>query len=240
MTEPGRVNESANSGRFHFSLRSLFLFLFVVGLAFSHLVASWRLKQARVHVATAGRRVEAVMAENKQLRHQLGQLNIEDPSRLYAVASPFYSQEDLKWRWQVYLPSSKFRMCAAVKEIPEEGLPAKIERVLVQRLPKGECSIEAAVLRNHLGQWQFHAHCSAQSAVNLAIAESRLIELAEHRADWLVHGRGQHGSVITNAVVRRGEPLVLMRNRASKKTTETHFEGDLNPCDGVMLWIEEE
>lgn len=240
MTEPGQVQAKPCTGRFRFSLRALFLFVFVSGLAFSHLVTSWRLKQARVQLATAGRRVEAVMAENKQLRLQLGQLNIEDPSRLYAVASPFYSQEDLKWRWQVYLPSSKFRMCAAVKEIPDDGLPAKRESVLVQRLPKGECSIEAAVVCDHLGQWQFHAQCTAPSAVNLAIAESRVIELAEHHADWLVHGRGQHGHVITNAVVRRGEPLVLMRNRALKKTTETRFEGDLNPCDGVMLWIEEE
>lgn len=242
MTEPGQFQVEPHAGRFRFSLRALFLFVLVAGLAFSHLVTSWRLKKAQMEAFVAERKLSAANAENEQLRIQLGQLNIADRNRLYAVASPFFGQEDLKWRWQVYVPGSKFRLCAAVSGIPAEGVPTKDVRILVRRLPKGECTVQAAVRRNRLDEWQFEGRCTAptQNVPTLIVSLSSSIDLTATQVELLDQDGGPPITITANTSVERNEPLVLIRPRVFEEDPEIENSGMPEFCDGIILWIEEE
>ena len=65
------------------------------------------------------------------------------------------------------------------------------------------------------------------------------VSIGKEHADWLVNGVGTYNAYARNESAAKGEPLILIRTRAFKEVSDTESEGDPDPCDGIMLWIEE-
>ena len=241
MSEPRQSQSEPKAGRFRYSLRAMFLFILVAGVIFSHVVTSWRLNEARVDVAAANQRVDAVMAENEHLRYRMGVLEIKDPSRLYAIASPFFAQETLKWRWQVYVPGPGYRLRGASRAIPEEGFPKPAD-LDSGDLPKGEFTIEASVVRDPLDRWDLAVCCRGRYMAEYSacpILMQPRMPIDTTHAEWLLGFPGFEDKYARRESVARGEPLMLLRLRRFKQISETFSQVDPDPCDGIMLWIEQ-
>lgn len=244
MTEPGQSQIVPQAGRFRFSLRALFLFVLVAGVTFSHIATSLRLKRVESEFATASEElVEAkeeldeVRSENKEFRARFGEYQRDDPNQLCAVASPFLRPKDLRWRWQVVAQDSNYRLCAAVNDIPKEDMPADGEQVLVSQLPKGECSIEVTVRRDHSGEWQLHAECLS---VDSRMPEFNPVESSMSIPQSLVDSWAQSEyppiSVHTSVLTRVDRPIELLRSfdpafEIAESTAQKLREG-------IILWIE--
>lgn len=241
MTEQRQSQGEPHPGRFRFSLRALFLVILVAGVIFSHIVTSWRLKEARLDAALAEQRVDTVMVENEELRYRLGNLEIKDPSRLYAVASPFFAQETLKWRWQVYVPGPGYRLRGASRAIPAEGFPEP-DDLDFGELPEGEFTIEASVVRDPLDRWGLAVSCLGRDIVKnnaCPILMRSAMTIDKTHEEWLFDLLGLEEKYARRESVAQGEPLVLIRTRRFKKISETFSQVNPDPCDGIMLWIEQ-
>jgi hypothetical protein len=239
MTEPGQVHAEPHAGRFRFSLRALFLFVLVSGLAFSHLVASWRLRLVEGKLADAKKELDEATSEVNEVRGMLGELNTGHADQLCAVASPFFRKKNLRWRWQVLSPDSSYRLCAAVKDIPQEGVPTTGAQVLVPHLPKGECSIEVTVRRNLSGEWKLHAECvSVDSQFRMVDPIANSIDISKSLADSL---QSEFPPIARTkaAWARQGHPLDLLRPPFIHGTRNAESRAQ-KVGDGIILWIEKD
>ena len=237
MAEPGQLPTAPNVSRFRFSLRGLFLFVLVAGLAFSHIVTSWRLRLVEGGLADATAELDGATSEVNKLRGMLGELNAGYPDQLCAVASPFSHEKNLRWRWQVLSPDSSYRLCAAVKDVPQEGVPTTGGQVLVPHLPKGECSIEATVRRNLSGEWKLHAECvSVDSRFRMVDSVANSIDISESIADSL-QSEFQPIARTGAAWARQGHPVDLLRPPFiyGARNVESHAQ---KVGEGIILWIE--
>lgn len=229
MIDPGQSHVGPHAGRFRFSLRALFLFVLVSGLAFSHFIASRRLSDATWRLRLAN-------DENRKLRQKLGELNIEDASRLHVASSPQFLLEDLKWRWQVYVPRSGFRLSAIVNPIPPDGMPSAGAKPQCVQLPQGEFTLDIAIRKNLSGQWELRLEVPidplSSQPVTLAIPHSY--------ATCLDAGGGRSGMRLDFGALDPGKPLVLLRYRRPKEFGDLQTGDDPEPCEGVMIWIDEQ
>ena len=211
--------------RIRFSLKSLLLFLLTATLAASNLFTSHRLKR--------------VNDENVRLRHELGYLTIEDPSKLNVVALPAY--EELTWRWRVYVPEgSKLVLKEATRNIPEFGIPAEWDARIL--LSPGEYLATAAVRRDRLGKWQLRLSAGGSSTRT---------PIREASSWWLDQKTGISsigaGDAATEAK-RPDKPLRLLRVIAipQGKPVVVNIGDDFAPFpgkpnrvgDGLMIWID--
>lgn len=239
MTEPGQSHVGPHAGRFRFSLRALFLFVLVSGLAFSHLVTSWRLRRVEGELADAKKELAEATSEVDELRGRLGELNTGHSDQLCVVTSPFFQEKNLRWRWQVLSPDSGYRLCVAVKDIPREGVPAAGGQVLVSHLPRGESSIEATVRRNQSGEWQLHAECvSVDSQFPKVDPVANSIDLSKSLADSLQSEFPPIARTGT-AWARQGHPIALLRPPFihGKRNAESRAQ---KVGEGIILWIEKD
>src|SRR6185437_14875857 len=207
MAEPGQSQTASQPAGFRFSLRALFFFLFVAGLAFSHLVASWRLNDATERICLLNQ-------ENLKLRRKLGYLDIEDPDKLCAAASPQFMLEDLRWRWQTYVPRAGFRLHAALNAIPVDGMPDSRATVRQIKLPRGEITLDAAIRQDHSGQWELVVSVPSTDG---SASEFMIVQIPEAYVGWLAPGKSGGGMYSSYRSVATGEPLVLIRYRRPKK-----------------------
>ena len=92
-----------------FSLRALLLFTLFAGLVIGN--------------ATAWRELHRTRRELTLLRNQVGELDVQDPSRAHAIALDTGDPET--WRWQIYVPPRNRYDCRIAEGIiPLKGLPA--------------------------------------------------------------------------------------------------------------------
>lgn len=244
MTESGHSQTAPRTGGFRFSLRVLFLFVLFAAVMCSHVATSLRLKQAESNLANASEElVEAkeeldqVRSENSELRARFGEYQSDDPNQLCAVASPFLRPKDLRWRWQVVAQDSNHRLCAAVNDIPKEGMPAGGEQVLVSQLPKGECSIEVTVRRDHSGEWQLHAEClSVDSRMPEFDPVENSIDIPKSLVDSWAQSEYPPISVHTSVLTRVDRPIELLRS--FDPAFEIAESSAQKLREGVILWIE--
>src|SRR3954462_9081750 len=79
-----------------FSLLTVILLMTVVGLT--------------IIVAMFWREIGPLRADNRRMRDELGYLNIDDPTKAYAVQ--LKTLGDDTWKWRIYLPpGGKYQLC---------------------------------------------------------------------------------------------------------------------------------
>jgi len=215
-------NESENPQRasiFRFSLRELVLLMAVAALVVSHSIVSVRLR--------------TVSAENQLLRQEVNRLPLQNESLLHVAA--LQSTDSLTWRWRLHVPEDgKFVLRTENANLPESGLPTKLGQV-GDKLPKGDVYVAVTVEKSRDQRW------AVVTLIPVPKIKSRFF-IPEANSTWIEQrpsfGVRQMGLEGTKAIPR-GEVAELLRVRKSKIVAKG-VTVDMNPTDGVMVWIEEQ
>jgi hypothetical protein len=223
------VDAEAKTGRrrARFSLLSLLLFTALVCLGISHFQTSHKLHETQQALAVAN--------------SELGHLTVDDRGRYAALALPTFGP--MQWRWRLHLPPGRrYRLRWAIDNVPESGVPQVPGRNQIELLDQyakpianGESFVVTlAIHKNDAGRWVLDSVLPNRStAVNIEPAPAWLD--AEHSIGWSSRaaGRGQTESAGLT------EPLVLLRHRKCKEIRPGVITVDMQPTDGLMVWIEE-
>lgn len=114
-----------------FSLLTLLLLGTIAGLSF----AVWKL----------GSQVRPLKEEVKRLRAEVGELHIEDPTKLHAMQVE--TDNELEWKWRIWIPAGmKYKVRSADGEIPDEGFPGSGGSIYIRE--SGEHVIRYVITRD--------------------------------------------------------------------------------------------
>jgi hypothetical protein len=204
--------------------------LLVLGLALvtvSHVYTSVKLRQANESV--------------KQLREEVGYLDIEDPTKVHVLA--LETTEPDTWRWRVYIPKGNtYAWRLASENLPRTGLPDGGTSGISNEnysARDNEMLVTAALHQR--------PHGIGELVVTSRISGSRdQMSDATHRiaADsfaWRETTPGQERDVLgerTTAILDPAGPIVLLKVRALEKQSDSSFQPSTKPMPGIAVWLE--
>ena len=210
--------------RLRFSIIGLLVLTLIVALAASNVVTYRRLRE-----------VEPAL---EKLRNDVGELTVSNPNLLHAKSIPSF--EDSTYRWRLHLPEDRgFNIRAVAGQIPEQGLPRSgsaknlVERSYAPQTSDSEMIETVAVTRNQKGRWQLTLDDGDTSSI---------APLPENLNPWLEKSSGRAWNVAgrkETAAASKGEPLYLLRMRKAKEMPGGISTIDMQPTDGILVWIEE-
>ena len=226
--------------RFRFSLLSFLLASTLVAVIVAHWLSVREVDRLRLQV-------EALRAENKGFRDQLGILTITDAALPHAIYSPQFRTLNT-WQWKVYAPKGRqFRLCLAYDGIAPNGvLPASDARtvVLADNLPV-EGSVTCSIRTGGTNDPQAGFVIVGLDRI------AKQVELPQDLSAWVrptIQFEKQISGEKATISAAAGRPLVLLRLRGHR-VTEVEQNGvkahprlppDDTPGPGVLLWIEEQ
>jgi hypothetical protein len=212
--------------RIRFSLMSLMLFAALVCVSISHFRTSWSLDKTQVALRTAN--------------NELGYLTIDDPKQICAIALPTFGP--MQWRWRLHLPPGKrYQLRWAINNVPESDLPAAPgvnKLALLDAAAKPIATKEPfvfilAIHKNDAGQWLLNAVLPERGeAMTIKVVPEWL---DGDRIGWTERTAGRDQ---TEACDGSG-PLALLRYRKGKQVPPNGWTVDMQPTDGIAVWIEE-
>ena len=216
MADESKTTRGASM--FRFSLRGLLLATAVIALAVSHFMTTLRLR--------------TVMGENALLRQEVNRFPLEDESLLHVAA--LQSPDQLTWRWRLHVPEGgKFVLRTAHANLPRRGLPTKFGGT-GDELTKGELLVTVSVHKDR-DQWTIVTSIPAPQVKSRYFIPDANAVWIEQRASIGTRQMGLDGI----KAIPRGEVAELLRVRKSK-IVGNGVTVDMNPTDGVMVWIEEQ
>ncbi len=213
-----------------FRLRELLLLITVIALAAGLLIVSRRAFRAELELSVI----------RDEAGHTLGKLHIEDQTQVHIRA--IQEEEPNTWRWRVFIPKGhKYDFNAAHSNIPGDGLPVSGMSGYSNE-PYWEKSNEvliSAYLRPvGNGDWRlsvdsFIANSRNQmSGVTLTIPGDAMKWMSEIPSKNVRH----LGSKGQESVDPKG-PIVLLQQRANKKSPNGTYESTPEPSPGFMIWL---
>jgi hypothetical protein len=219
----GGATPSSSSRRFQFSLATL---LWLTTLA-ACLVALWsmyrELRQARNELRAARDEVQVY-------RGEMGYLDVSDPNKVYAHG--IRTVETNKWSWRVHVPDKpNYRLCVATKRIPAEGIPPC--NGSLSSLDSGEVLVDASAGASPDGKWRVTVKVTKRSGLG-----SVAYTVGTDMNPLAGATQGRSVDETSQECLNPGSPLVLLRWREAKKR-QGSVDWDPQPCDGIMIWIEE-
>jgi hypothetical protein len=237
QAESSGAGRAGNTGkprrlRPRFSLATLILAATIVCLLVALWATSRRLQETRLELALA-------QDELQKYRNELGYLTISDSNKVHAIG--VRTPGRLRWRWRVYLPENRrFRLHTVTGGVPKDGIAAPGKRTgMSSTIQSGECLLHAYVERGHNGKWLLFVDKPSGSGS---------VSIPENEGRWVEEGLGWSIQQIkpgSMQVFEPGRPAVLLRLRVHT-IVEKHEDGRTSqrapeePCDGLMIWIEEE
>ena len=215
-----------------FSLRWLIVAMAFLAVLVSHVKTSLDLRSAHLTIARQ-------QAELKQLRDELGVFEVTDPTKVHVI---FVRQnEDMSWRWRVYLPpKDRYMMKRAIEQIPGEGLATQWHGQNFQIFPveSSTFNVDVFLRRGADGKWRWLVRYPWGEGQHELPDDHSLIAPSE---PIVISGdpRGRPGRV---EISDPRQPLVLFRYRvipqAEHDAAQAQGEVPLGPYDGIMVWIE--
>lgn len=200
-------------GRWQFSVRGLFFITLLVAMA--------------IALGVTGQRLHRAEAQLDQYRREYGLLEIDDPTTLCAIAR--WTPEPKCWRWRVWFPRGRYKVCYAAMGILADGIPKP--QGGVEDDFDGLTEVSATVFRDKSdGDWK-----CALSAGSVT---------AYRNVPSTLDGQtiSSSGGVLWKQDATRAGPenrLVLLRHRVGKKTPSGgSILGVSEPSEGLMIWIE--
>lgn len=235
--DPTQVGRAPRSRwpRLRYSLATLILLATIVCLLVALWTTSRRFRQATLEA-------ETLRAEIQKYREEMGYLTISDPSKVHAIGVPAHG--NFKWQWRVYQPENRrFRIHVVTGGVPKAGVPAPgTSSGSASMIESGELLLYAAVEKDHRGNWVF---CVEEG--NSGGASQTGIHQTHEQ--WLERGVGWSTEQVRpgrTQAFEPGRPIVLLRLRvyesvenAEDGQTSTSFREPDEPCDGLMVWIDE-
>ena len=116
------------------------------------------------------REVGPLRIDNRRMRDELGELSIEDRSKIHAIQ--VRTGDDLKWKWRVWVPAGENVVVRfGCGDVPRAGLPEGNGRVTLR---PGECWITLAAKRDHKGEhWLMSMETSAGGGIGIGIRDDQ-------------------------------------------------------------------
>jgi hypothetical protein len=211
--------------RIRFSIIGLLVLTLILALAASNVVSYRRLRE-----------VEPAL---EKLRNEVGELTVSDPRLVHAITIPSF--EDSTYRWRLHLPGGRnFTLHAAAGQIPEDGLPeggsanTLVSHTYAPRTGDTEILQTVAVNRNQQRRWQLTIDDGNSSST---------APLPENLKPWLERASGRTWNVAGREKTvsePKGKPLHLFRLRKAKELPGGAVTVDMQPTDGILVWIEED
>jgi hypothetical protein len=198
------------------------------------------------------REVKPLRDEVRHLRNVAGFLTIDDPTRVHAIRAQT-SEQDV-WRWRVHIPEGgKFFLHVQPEKVPLQGLPERPYPLPGLPLKSGENSMELRLSPSAEKPNQLDARLVWNGGGSVG---NWPFTLEERDQNWIENditgGRTDTWpkTLLTTESVEPGEPMVLLRLRATDyyamtrdddgKPKEIGFRPFEQPCDGLMIWIDEQ
>lgn len=208
--------------RIRFSLASLLLFvLFAASLI--------GLKMSRSEV-------EQLREQNKELRQQLGVLEVEDRSMVYVKQQ--ISHADLEWRWRVYLPPGHgYHIRMDSGQIEESGFAKFGGHHDLKTLPDGEFTLVVRLFKNDGLQkgWVLSADWGA-GTLRLGL-EPEVGEWIDKKLVNLVGTMEQFGPTFYFDPAENDQ-VELLRKRKGDYMMPTPTKVVPGPSTGFLIWLE--
>lgn len=237
MTE----NDTPSRSRWRprFSLLTALLLMTIVGLTIV-MVQLWR-------------EVGPLREANRSMRAMVGQLTIEDKSKVYGLQIP--TLEENRWRWQIYLPpGGRNKLYAYSGHLPSLTLnPGKAWFDAVRRDSEGtadslgglsgEILVDCQLVKEN-GKWLL-AKRYLQRDSNSMTSNSNKSSISQPNGDWLTDRRGTSSRSLDEGIqqsAESGEPMLLLLFMRPFFTKEPGGGESLSSpsgaADGIAIWIE--
>lgn len=189
-----------------------------------------------------------LVEELRTLRDELGHLTIDDPAKPHAIEVE--TNEENHWRWRVYIPDgSNYGVSCYSNYIPQFGIPEKKGSGGWSTLPPGEHRFDLWVEPDQSNRDLLKVRFNRFGAGGVKM------NISKRKLDWIYNEETQ-GSTYSWSTVgkqtksfRLDEPIVLFRLRpyvpkvsgrdANGRPTGWTHETITEPCDGLMIWIDQ-
>lgn len=209
-------------GKLRFSLASLLL----VALLLAALIG---LKMSRVEV-------ESLQQENKELRFQLGALEIEDPSMVYVRQQ--ISHADHEWRWRVYLPPGHgYHLRMESGQIEESGFSKFKGHTDLKTLPNGEFTLVIRLFKRDGFQKGWVLSAEWGSGTLRLTVEQEVGMWIDNQLVNLVGTKDQKGPTFCFDP-SENDQVELLRNRKGDYMMPTPTKMVPGPSTGFLIWLE--
>jgi hypothetical protein len=200
-----------------FSLRTLLVLTAFVAMMVSLLVSTGNNRRlARIN--------ESLVAENRRLRDEVGELAIDDESRLHAIRTSADSY--LEWTWRVWIPNGrKYRLRCVGRDVPGEGWPSGRGGTIMQ-LPTGEQVIQYRIRRDPKDD-RFYGSLSTRGG---SVGKD-----AHPWVKWPSRTSTTGGVGTTTRSYEADQIVELCRHRVSQADSSEDIE---DPSAGFLIWFE--
>jgi hypothetical protein len=207
-TSSKEAETAPRRSRWQFSLRMILLLTAAVGV--------WTAEIAnRYEIQSLEKRINA-------MRPLARELIINDRNQIAVVKLEEHWYDANEWR--VYLPPGEYQLRLATQDIPSQGFPSPQQTAL---LKSGE--FELSIMQKK----QTDGHRVQ------VLKDGAVFMTADEPKNWDPGVGSSGGGQFSNSVqLKPSEPVVLFRRRFSQPAGKGSSTTPMEPCAGVMLWIE--
>jgi hypothetical protein len=211
----------------HFSLRTFFILIAIIGFA----IGSYFF----------GKRLHDAEREVQRLRNEAGYLTIDDPTQLHVIAVE--TGEPETWRWRMFIPKGhRYSWNISAEQIPQNEPPQQAGAMGASNEPysdrDNELLVTARLRRAEDGNWRLSIDSRIgdspwqMSGASLTIPDEKL--------QWMKIGPGTDGQVAGSSGVSIRDPkkpLILLQRRPLERKPDGTHEPSPNPMPGFMIWL---
>jgi hypothetical protein len=177
--------------------------------------------------------VDPLRRDLRVLRKSLGQLSIDDESKLHALAVP--TLQDLTWSWRVWIPEGRqITLHYQWGNVPRKGVPSKRNSVT---LPPGEQSIWLSAMQRGARR--------SEIEVTLDTSGGMVGDSTRSNDRWLMgfiedsNSTAFEGVPWSTYVAPENEKVIVLRRF---RVGEAMSSAELNqldaPTPGFIVWLE--
>ncbi len=177
--------------------------------------------------------VDPLRRDLRILRKAIGQLSIEDESKLHAMAVP--TLQDLTWSWRVWIPQGRpVTLHYQWGNVPRKGVPSKRNSVT---LPPGEQSIWLNAMQRGVRR--------SEIEVTLDTSGGMVGDSTRSNDRWLMDFIGDSNSKVfegvpwsTYVAAENEKVIVLRRFRVGEEISSEELNQLEELTPGFIVWLE--
>lgn len=168
--------------------------------------------------------LKPLRAQLKQLRDEVGELSVEDESKVYAIS--VRTADDFTWKWRVWIPEGRQYLLHYTSEsIPKQGYPRSHGTITIVRA--GEMWIEYRITRGpRSGKMTDKLSASTGSSVGSS------------EQSWVDSRSVSTGDGVGRSTTEFEPDEVVLLNRHRVSTTVNSSSMVEDPSQGFMVWLE--
>ncbi len=169
----------------------------------------------------------------RMLRKSLGQLSIDDESKLHAIAVP--TLQDLTWSWRVWIPQGRqVTLHYQWGNVPRTGVPSKRNSVT---LPPGEQSIWLSAMQ--VGPRASEIEVTLDTSGGMVGARTRSNDRWLMRFTQDSNSTAFEGVPWSTYVAPQSEKVIVLRRfRVGEEMSSEELSRSNEPTPGFIVWLE--